>query len=471
MLKLYNTLTRRKQEFIPINASEVLMYTCGPTVYNYAHIGNLRTYVFMDLLRRSLHYEGYTIKGVMNITDVGHLMSDSDTGEDKMEMASREQRKSPLEIAAFYTDVFFADLKKLNINRPEIIAKATDHIKEMIAYTKSLLDSGYAYETSDAIYFDISKFPRYGMLSGIDLDSQLAGARVSINDEKRHPADFALWKKAEPGHIMRWMSPWGEGYPGWHIECSVMSQKYLHAPFDIHSGGVDHIPIHHENEIAQNDAITGIQTVNYWIHGEFMLVDGGKMSKSLGNVYTLSQLQDKGYSPLDFRLFCLNTHYRSKLNFTFQGMDSAKASREKLLIQLLRHRESSVKTPSNIIESYANSFRQAIEDDLNVPLALGILFTAIKEAKSCDIYNLVLDFDKIFALSLDELPKVNDTSDETLIPDSVVELVNARVEAKLQKNYALADEMRKKILDMGYIVIDTPTGPKITLVDKNNNAK
>ena len=310
MLKFYNTLTRTKEEFRPLNGNTVTMYSCGPTVYNYAHIGNLRTYIFMDLIRRTLKYEGYKLKGVMNITDVGHLMADSDDGEDKMAVASREQNKTPWEIAEQYTKVFFEDLAKLNISKPEIIAKATEHIPEMIDYVKSLEEGGVSYETSDGIYFDISKFPRYGCLSRANIEEQLAGARVEVNDEKRHPADFALWKKADPLHIMQWDSPWGKGYPGWHIECSAMSRKYLGECFDIHSGGVDHIPIHHENEIAQNEVLTGKQSVRFWMHGEFMLVNNGKMSKSLGNTYTIADLEKKGYDPLDFRFFCLNKGIR-----------------------------------------------------------------------------------------------------------------------------------------------------------------
>ena len=266
MLKVYNTLTRQKEELCPLKGNTVTMYSCGPTVYNYAHIGNLRTYVFMDMLRRVLRYDGYKIKGVMNITDVGHLLSDGDDGEDKMAKAAKEQKKSPQEIAAYYTDVFFKDFARLNIGRPEVIAKATDHIDEMIAYVQDLLQKGYAYETSDGIYFDIGKFPAYGKLSRLNLDDQIAGARVEVNAEKRHPADFALWKKAEKNHIMQWPSPWGMGYPGWHIECSAMSRKYLGVTFDIHTGGVDHIPVHHENEIAQSEAREGCRTVNVWMH-------------------------------------------------------------------------------------------------------------------------------------------------------------------------------------------------------------
>ena len=462
MLRFYNTLSRTKEDFKPINPKFVTMYSCGPTVYNYAHIGNLRTYIFMDLVRRALRLSGYKIKGVMNITDVGHLMADSDDGEDKMAVASRQQNKTPWEIAEYYSKIFFEDLAKLNIGKPEIIAKATDHIEDMINYVLDLEAHGFSYETSDGIYFDIAKFPNYGCLSRANLDDQLAGARVEVNDEKRHPADFALWKKADPLHIMQWRSPWGMGYPGWHIECSAMSQKYLGKTFDIHSGGVDHIPIHHENEIAQNEAITGEKSVNYWLHGEFMLVDNGKMSKSLGNTYTIAQLEEKGYSPLDFRFFCLNTHYRKKLNFTFDGLDAAKISRERLMQSLAQHKASSAKTDEAKLEKYKADFHAAIEDDINVPLALGILFTAVKEPKSKDIYELALYFDKALGLSLDKLPAVKEET--IVIPDEVADLIEKRKTAKANKDYALADQIRGQITALGYNVMDTKDGVKVTLI-------
>ena len=443
MLKFYNTLTRTKEDFRPLNGNTVTMYSCGPTVYNYAHIGNLRTYIFMDLIRRTLKYEGYKLKGVMNITDVGHLMADSDDGEDKMAVASREQNKTPWEIAEQYTKVFFEDLAKLNISKPEIIAKATEHIPEMIDYVKALEEGGVSYETSDGIYFDISKFPRYGCLSRANIEEQLAGARVEVNDEKRHPADFALWKKADPLHIMQWDSPWGKGYPGWHIECSAMSRKYLGECF----------------------VLTGKQSVRFWMHGEFMLVNNGKMSKSLGNTYTVADLEKKGYDPLDFRFFCLNTHYRKKLNFTFEGLDAAKTSRERLTQALIQHKASSAATDKAVIDKLRDDFRRAIEDDINVPLALGILFTAIKEPKSKDIYELALEFDKIFGLSFDKIKAVEAAKEEAVeIPEEIASLVKARAEAKAAKNYALADEIRAEIAKKGYNVLDTRDGVKVTPV-------
>lgn len=461
MLKIYNTLTRNKEDFKPIREGKVSMYSCGPTVYNYAHIGNLRTYIFMDIFRRVLRYDGYKIKGVMNITDVGHLMSDADDGEDKMAKASREQKKTPLEIAQFYTSVFFEDLSKLNIGKPEVIAKATEHIQNMISYVSQLVDKGYGYEIDDGIYFDISKFEGYGKLSRLNLEEQQAGARVEVNSQKRHPADFALWKKAEPGHIMQWDSPWGRGYPGWHIECSAMSRKYLGMPFDVHTGGVDHIPVHHENEIAQNEALTGKQSVNYWVHGEFMLVDNGKMSKSLGNTYRISDLEDRGYRALDFRYFCLNTHYRKKLNFTFEGLDAAKSAYARLLLLLFKHKSSNEPTDKDLLKSYERDFEDAIDDDLNIPLALGVLWKMIKENKSKDIYELALKFDKVLGLSLDTAACDEEEPRED-IPAEIVELCERRKAAKANKDYAGADALRSEIAAQGYTVVDTKDGYKVT---------
>ncbi len=459
-LVVFNTLSGKKEVFKSITPGVVKMYTCGPTVYTYAHIGNLRTYIFMDLIRRVLSYNGYKLKGVINITDVGHLLSDADEGEDKMVKASREQRKHPLEIAQEISAVFFEDLEKLNINKPEIIAKATEHIQEMIDYVVDLEQGGFAYELSDGIYFDIGKFPGYGKLSGLNLDDQLAGARVDINTEKRHPADFALWKKAEPNHIMQWPSPWGMGYPGWHIECSAMGQKYLGEYFDIHTGGVDHIPIHHENEIAQNEARCGQKSVNYWMHGEFMLVDGGKMSKSLGNTYTIKELEQKGFCGLDFRFFCLNAHYRKKLNFTFEAMRAAKVARERLGAQLLEHKGVTDSTDATLLQKYKERFMQAINDDLNIPLALGVLFTMLKEKKSNDIYNLALYMDGIFGLRLDTLATVQKQEEE--IPEDVKALAETRFKAKKEQNFALADSLRTEIAQRGYAVMDSKEGFKLT---------
>lgn len=462
-MKFYNTLTRKKEEFTTLDGTnKVRMYSCGPTVYSFAHIGNMRTYVFMDLLRRVLQYEGYKVKGVMNVTDVGHLLSDGDDGEDKMQKAAKEQHKSPYEIAAFYSGVFFEDLKKLNIQKPEVTPKATEHIDCMLDFVEKLVEKGYGYETSDGIYFDISKANDYGKLSGAKLDEQKAGARVEVNDEKRHPADFALWKKAPKEHIMQWDSPWGKSYPGWHIECSAMSRKYLGDQFDIHTGGVDHIPIHHENEIAQSEALTGKIPARFWMHGEFMQVDGGKMSKSLGNTYTISQLEERGYRPMDFRYMCLNAHYRKKLNFTFEVLDGAKTAYDRLLRAVAAHKNGANDIKDEVIAEYKKQFEDAICDDLNVPQALGVLWTMLKLPASKKVYEAALDFDRVFGLSLDKAEQVvaeeEAKNSQAEIPENVVALAEKMQSARMQKDYAAADALRAEIDGLGYSVLNTKEG-------------
>jgi len=458
-MKLYNTLTRKKEEFAPLDGKTVRMYSCGPTVYNFAHIGNMRTYIFMDILRRTLRYEGYKVKGVMNITDVGHLLSDADEGEDKMEKAAKEQRKSPYEIADFYTKVFFDDLKKLNIGKPELTPKATEHIREMLDFVYTLCEKGYGYETSDGIYFDISKFPAYGQLSGINLEEQKAGARVEVNDEKRSPFDFAIWKKAPKEHIMQWDSRWGKGYPGWHIECSAMSKKYLGEVFDIHTGGVDHIPIHHENEIAQSYGYSGKNPAKFWMHGEFMLVNNGKMSKKLGNTYLVSQLEEMGYSPMCFRYFCLNTHYRKKLNFTFEGMDGAKTAYARLCALIAKHREGENDVSDEKLAAYRKEFEEDVTDDLNVPGAMGVLWTMLKEPASRKIYALALEMDKVFGLKLDEA-KAEEVKEE--FPAEITAIANERAAARAAKDWGKSDELRAKLDELGYAVKDTKEGYTLT---------
>ncbi len=458
-LRFYNTFTRKKEDFVPVKPHQAGIYSCGPTVYKYAHIGNLRAYVFMDELRRVLEYNGYKVKSVMNITDVGHLVSDADDGEDKMSKSAHETGKTPLEIASFYTDQFMKDIDALNIKRPTVCPKATDNIPEMIAVVQSLLDKGYAYETEDGIYFSVEKFPDYGKLSGINLADQRHGARVEVNSFKRHPVDFALWKKAAPNHLQQWDSPWGKGFPGWHIECTAMSKKYLGEVFDIHTGGVDHIPIHHENEIAQAECWLGHPAVHYWMHSEFMLIDGGKMSKSLGNTYTISDLVAKGYSPVVFRYFCLNVQYRQKINFTWEAMDAAKAAYNKLCAQLVSHKNSPARTEKSILDDFHNKFEEAINDDLNIPLAIGVLWTMLKLPKSCDVYKLALDFDRVFALDFD---KVKEEKKESVIPDNVRQLAETRLQARKAKNWAESDRLREELSALGYSVKDTADGYELS---------
>lgn len=457
---VYNTLSRKKEEFKPLEGNTVRMYSCGPTVYGYAHIGNLRTYVFMDELRRVLKWNGYKLRHAMNITDVGHLVSDSDDGEDKMAKTAREQKKTPWEIAAFYTEQFFKDIDALNIGHPEIICKATDHIPEMIDYVVKLQERGYGYETSDGIYFDIGKLPNYGCLSRANLEEQQAGARVEVNSEKHHPADFALWKKAPKEHIMQWESPWGMGYPGWHIECSAMGLKYLGEEFDIHTGGVDAIPIHHENEIAQCEGLFGHPAARVWMHGEFLQVDGGKMSKSLGNVYTVDELKKRGYDPLDYRFFCLSAHYRNKLNFTFEGMDGAKSGLKNLRAATLAHKGASGKLSENERAELMGAFEEAINDDLNIPKALGVVWNAARRSeKSNDIYELLCKFDEILGIDIAREPEKKE--EDEFVPDAETQaLIDARTAAKKEKNWTEADRIRDELAAKGIKLIDTPNGVK-----------
>ena len=461
MIQLYNTLTRKKEEFKPADQKTVKMYSCGPTVYNYAHIGNLRAYIFMDSLRRVLKYNGYGINGVMNITDVGHLTSDADTGEDKMEKASRRENKSPYEIAKFYTDWFMTDMKKLDIELPEHVVKATDHIQDMIDFILGLIKNGMAYEVNGNVYFDVLKLKNYGRLSGINLEDLKAGARIAVNDEKHSPYDFALWIKAPENHIMKWQSPWGLGYPGWHIECSTMGRKYLGDTFDIHTGGVDHIPVHHENELAQTEGLTNKLQARFWMHVEFLQVDGGKMSKSLGNCYRIEELEEKGYSALDYRYFCLNGHYRKKLNFTFDALDASKTARTRLNQLLLLHKNGEEVADDEKLAEYRTKFQNAINDDLNIPLALGELWTMLKEMPySKKVYDLALDMDKVFGLGFADVKEVKNTQTDE-IPADILQLAETRLQAKKQKDFITADAIRKQIDNLGYSIVDKQQGYEI----------
>ena len=452
----YNTLTRKKEKFIPIEENKVKMYSCGPTVYKDATIGNMRTNLFQDTLRRTLEYNGYEVKQVMNITDVGHLVSDGDEGEDKILKSAREEHKTPLEIADYYTKLFFRDLERLNVETPEIICKATDHIKEMLEMVKKIMKNGYAYETSTAIYFDVSKLDKYGMLSGINLDEQKAGARVDVDPEKRNPYDFALWIKAPKEHLMKWDSPWGPSYPGWHIECSAMGTKYLGEEFDIHTGGIDLIPTHHENEIAQNIGACGKIPAHYWLHGEYLLIDGGKMSKSLGNVYLLDDIINRGYEPLVYRLFNFSCHYRGKLNFTWEGIQSASVSLERLREGYQKHLLGNSDVSDVEIEDLENRFKQAINDDLNMPLAMSIVWEAVRyKVQSPKIAKLLEKFDTVLGI------KITKQKQKKEIPQEILELVEQRKIARAEKNWAKSDELRDLILSKGYSLKDTKDGVEI----------
>ena len=454
-VQLYNTLTRTKEEFKPLEGNTVRMYSCGPTVYSFAHIGNFRAYVFMDTLRRVLQYNGYNLKHVMNITDVGHLESDADEGEDKMEKAARKENKDPYEIANFYTHKFFIDMARLNIEKPEIIAKATEHIQEMLEFVQGLIKNGYAYETSKGIYFDISKLDKYPVLSNLDVENQKAGARVEVDTEKRNPHDFAVWIKAPENHLMKWDSPWGPSYPGWHIECSVMSQKYLGEVFDIHTGGIDLIPTHHENEIAQSKGMCGKIPANYWMHGEFLLINGGKMSKSLGNVYLLQDIVDRGYDPLVYKLFCYSIQYRKKLNFTWEGMDSAKIALDRLREAYQKHLNGTEDVAEELISKYEKDFNEAINDDLNMPVAMSVVWEVAKRTeKSKKVAELLKKFDRVLGIKIDE-------HKEEEIPDDIKELLTKRAEARKNKDWAESDKIRDIITEKGYIVKDSKEGQTV----------
>jgi len=455
-LKLYNTLSRKKEIFTPIN-DNVRIYSCGPTVYSYAHIGNFRAYVFMDTLRRVLKYNGYKLKHAMNITDVGHLVSDADEGEDKMMKAARIEHKDPYEIAEFYTEIFLRDMDRLNIDRPEVICKATDHIQEMIDFVSEIVKNGYGYETSKGIYFDISKLDKYPVLSDRKVDEQIAGARVDVDTEKRNPEDFALWIKAPENHLMKWESPWGLCYPGWHIECSAMSNKYLGEQFDIHTGGIDHIPTHHENEIAQSKGKCGKIPAKFWMHCNFLQIDGGKMSKSLGNIYTLDTLKEKGIEPLAYKLLCFSSHYRNNLNFTFEGAKAANTSLIRLKEGYQKHLNGNEKVEDEVIKEFEEKFHIAINDDLNMPIAMSIVWDIVKyPKKSKDLANLLLKFDDVLGLKIDE--KIDNAQD---IPEEIIKLVEERKIARENKDWNLSDKLRDIIRAKGYNIKDTKDGIQI----------
>lgn len=454
-LYFYNTRTRKKEEFTPLEGNTVRIYSCGPTVYKDATIGNMKSYIFMDTLRRVLRYNGYDLKHAMNITDVGHLVSDGDEGEDKMEKAAKAEKKDPLEIAKIYTERFFNDFERLNIERPEIVCKATDHIKEMIQFVQRLIDNGYAYETSTAIYFDVSKLDQYGVLSGVDVRKQKAGARVKVDEEKRNPYDFALFIKAPENHIMKWESPWGLAYPGWHIECSTMSNKYLGEVFDIHTGGIDLIPTHHENEIAQSKGATGKEPARFWMHCDYLLIDGGKMSKSLGNAYLVTDLMEKGYDPLAFKMMCFTAHYRNKLNFTWEAMTSSQNALIRLKEGYAKHSAGEEDIEDSKVDEYRTRFNEAINDDMNMPVAMSVVWDVVKNPiKSKKLANLLIDFDKVLGIRIQE-PIMKK---EEELPEEIKALVEERKQARTEKNWVKSDEIRDILKEKGYNVKDSKDG-------------
>ena len=460
-LVLFNTRTRQKEKFVPITGDEARLYTCGPTVYHYAHIGNLRTYVFEDLLVRALMRAGFSVKHVMNITDVGHLVSDGDDGEDKMEVGAARAGKSIWEIADYYTGVFFADLEKLNCIKPQIIPKATEHIPEMIALIQKLESKGFVYKTSDGMYYDTSKFPQYPDFGKLDVENLESGKRVAVGD-KKNPTDFALWKflPKDKKRQQEWDSPWGRGFPGWHIECSAMAMKYLGETFDLHCGGIDHVMVHHTNEIAQSEAATGHRYVNYWLHGEFLNEDSGKMSKSKGETLTISVLERSGFTAMEYRFLLLQAHYRASIRFSFEAMKAAKAGYHGL-IERLRALGDIAPVPgtSTAYQAYAAEFDRAVFDDLNLPQALAVFHGAVKSADltPSEKKALALDFDQALGLRLKEAMTVV----EAELPDNVQALITARDEARKTKQWAESDRLRGELVALGYAVEDTAKGTKV----------
>ena len=459
-LHLYNTLTRQKEEFTPIRPGEVGLYTCGPTVYNFAHIGNLRTYLFEDVLKRVLIFNGYAVRHVMNITDVGHLTGDRDMGEDKMESGSQREGKTAWDIAEFYTQAFKQDIAQLNILEPTLWCKATDSIPEQIGLVRILEDKGFTYRTSDGIYFDTARFPGYARLSSQNLEALQEGARVEKNPEKRSATDFALWKFSPPGsrRQMEWESPWGIGFPGWHIECSAMSMKYLGDQLDIHCGGIDHIDIHHTNEIAQSEAATGRKFFNFWMHGAFLNIQGGKkMAKSEENFLTLENaLNRREIPPLAYRFAAFLTHYRKPMEYSDESIQAARNGLEHLCNQV-RDLSSGGEAPAGAASSaFRGKFLEAVNDDLNMPRAMAVVQEMLKsDIPGADKHATVLDFDRVLGLGLDVVDKSRE------IPLDVRTLVEARSAARAAKNWAESDRLRKEIQALGYTIKDTREGIQI----------
>ena len=464
MVTLFNTLSRKLEEFVPIIPDLVKLYACGPTVYNFAHIGNLRTYIFEDLLRRCLEHADYKVQHVMNITDVGHLESDADQGDDKMELAAKREARSPWDIAKFYEQAFFADLAKLNILTPSIICRATEHIKDMQDFVAELEKKGLTYTVDGNVYFRIDKFPKYADFSRRNLDELREGARVDIDHRKENPLDFVLWfsNSKFPNQIMKWDSPWGVGFPGWHIECSAMASRYLGDHFDIHCGGIDHISIHHPNEIAQSEGRYGHKWVNYWMHGEFLVLQKDKMSKSSGNFLTLDSLINQGYDPLHYRYLCFGAHYRSQLLFSFEALDGARNAFQGLKNRILGFKlnPDKPKAPKRKEELKKNFF-SAIEHDLDTPKALAIVWEMLKdhELSNTEKLELMRNFDIIMGLGVDNFKA-------PILSDKHMNIIKEREVIREQKNWAQADVMRDMLLADGICIKDTKNGTQWYLVNK-----
>ncbi len=481
-LMIYNTLTRKKEEFIPLVPNRVHMYVCGPTVYGHPHIGHAKSYISFDAVVRYFRYLGYRVKYVQNITDVGHLTDDADEGEDKIIKKAREEKLDPMEVAEYYAWSYFDDMKALNVVRANIYPRATGHIPEQIELVKTLLEKGYAYEVNGNVYYDVTKFKEYGKLSGRKLEELEAGARIEVNPEKRNPHDFALWKRAEPGHIMRWPSPWGEGYPGWHIECSAMSMKYLGETFDIHGGGMENIFPHHECEIAQSEAATGKPFVRYWMHNNMVTVNGVKMGKSLGNFITIKEALKK-YHPMTLRYFVLSSHYRSALDFSDQALEAAEKGVNRLLGTIRNVRKALIgagqvkgfQRPFEP-ETFRKEFEAMMNDDFNTPRALAVLFDMGREVNS--YLNSAGEKHKPFLEEVDRLYRVLAGDVLGLVPDETTDaegqtkgsiekiiqvVINVRNKLRKEKQYQLADEIRDELRQVGVILIDKPEGTTFEL--------
>lgn len=453
-MRIYNTLSRQIEEFKPLSPKHLLFYACGPTVYDYSHIGHIRAYVFNDTVRRAFEYLGYNVKHVMNITDVGHLSDDADSGEDKMENGARKYGKTVWDLAKYYTDFFFMSTDLMNIVRPTIVCRATDHIPEIIELIQTLFQKGHTYETKEAVYFDVTTFNKYGALSGQKREEKRTAARNEVYEdfEKKHAQDFVLWFKRVgkfKDHTMHWKSPWGDGFPGWHIECSAMSMKYLGKTIDVHTGGIDHIPVHHENEIAQSEAATGIPFVHYWMHYHFLQVEGQKMSKSLGNFFTIEDIKKRGIDPMAFRLLLLQSHYRQPMNFTWNALSAAQEAYKRMKLDIQKIKAHQKETEGESAIQYTKAFRSAIENDLQTPRAVAVLFTLIKSVVSpSEKISAIADFDRVLGLTL-----MKEGAEEA-IPHDIILLAEKRKHAKDNKNFSEADAIRKQIEEKGYRVED-----------------
>jgi cysteinyl-tRNA synthetase len=455
-MKLYNTKSRTIEEFIPLSDKQVTIYACGPTVYDFTHIGHMRKYVGDDILKRTLTLQGYNVKHVMNITDVGHLSDDGDEGEDKLEKGAKKEGKTVWDIAALYTDYFHNTMSAVNVLPPTIEAKATDHVQQMVELVEKLIAEGVAYETAHAIYFDVTKDPHYGELSGQKLADKETAVRddVVIDPDKRNPADFSVWFKCVgkfADHVMYWPSPWGDGFPGWHIECSAMAMHYLGETIDIHTGGIDHIPVHHENEIAQSECATHKQFVRYWVHHDFLNVEGEKMSKSKQNFYTIDDIIAHKINPVATRLMFMQTSYRKPLNFTWETLDTADQQLKKLQKFAMHHH-----IVGNVDQSYLNAFSEGLSEDLNTAKALALVWELIADTELLeeDKWATLLAFDTVLGLGLDTVPKFS-------ISIEAQEMVLARDLARTEKNYETSDELRKQLEGLGYEVLDTVEGTKL----------